>query len=128
MIKAYKLYTGDDGHSHIMQGTIVENQFVHVGTIGFKESPPHTVYDWHTAPAIQYVITLTGTLEFETRTGETFILKPGEILIATDTTGTGHRWKMIDDDPWKRAYVTFNADEEISFQEDESESGVKSWE
>lgn len=33
-----------------------------------------------------------GTLEFTTRDGETFVLRPGEVLLAADTTGTGHRW------------------------------------
>ena len=56
--------------------------------------------DWHTAPHVQYVITLSGTLEFTTRDGETFVLRPGEVLLAADTTGTGHRWRLIDDQPW----------------------------
>jgi hypothetical protein len=32
----------------------------------------------------QYVITLSGTLEFTTRDGETFVLRPGEVLLAAD--------------------------------------------
>ena len=54
---------------------------------------------------MQYVITLTGTLEFTTRDGETFVLRPGEVLLAAGTTGTGHRWRLIDDQPWQRLYV-----------------------
>lgn len=54
---------------------------------------------------MQYVITLSGTLEFTTRDGETFVLCPGEVLLATDTTGTGHRWRLIDDQLWRRLYV-----------------------
>jgi hypothetical protein len=30
------------------------------------------------------VITLSGTLEFTTRDGETFVLRPGEVLLAAD--------------------------------------------
>ena len=56
-------------------------------------------------PLVQYVITLSGTLEFTTRDGETFVLRPGEVLLAADTTGTGHRWRLIDDQPWRRLYV-----------------------
>jgi len=51
------------------------------------------------------VITLSGTLEFITRDGEKFILRPGDVLIADDNVGTGHRWRLIDDQPWRRAYV-----------------------
>lgn len=118
MIKAYKIYTGYDGHTHIVSGTITENQVAKARSVRFKETEPHSSYDWHPAPAIQYVISLTGTLEFETFLGETFILKPGEILLAMDTTGSGHKWKLIDDQPWKRAYVAFDEGTEAVFVED----------
>lgn len=118
MIKAYKIYTGCDGHTHIVSGTVAENELYNVRSISFRETAPHSTYDWHTAPIIQYVITLSGTLEFETFTGEKFILKPGEILIAMDTTGSGHKWKIVDDSPWKRVYITFDAESAINFVED----------
>jgi hypothetical protein len=54
---------------------------------------------------VQYVITLSGTLEFSTRDGDTFVLRPDEVLLAADTMGTGHRWRLIDDQPWQRLYV-----------------------
>src|SRR5690348_7032333 len=117
MIKAYKLYTGTDGHSHVEVGSVAEKLFHPVGSIRFQESPPHTTYDWHTAPVHQYVITITGTLEFSINSGETFILHPGEILIALDTTGSGHRWRLIDDAPWRRVYVTIRDQGEINFIE-----------
>ncbi len=60
---------------------------------------------WHNAPVRQYVITLSGTLEFETRLGERFTVAPGVVLLAEDTTGGGHRWRIIDDEPWRRVYV-----------------------
>ena len=115
MIKAYKIYTGTDDHTHIAAGSVAEEVFAGVEQISFKETPPHATYDWHTAPTTQYVLTLTGTLEFEVISGETFILKPGEVLIAMDTTGSGHKWKMVDDEPWKRVYILFNQVSEINF-------------
>jgi AraC-like ligand binding domain len=118
MIKAYKLYTGADGHSHVQTGTVAEGLFNQASSIRFQESPPNSFFDWHNAPAEQYVITLSGTLEFETHTGETFIVRPGEILIALDTTGTAHKWKLIDNQPWRRAYVTFDPGHEINFVAD----------
>ena len=115
MIKAYKLYTGEDGHSHVETGSIEENLLHPVGSIRFEETAQHSVYNWHTAPVHQYVITITGTVEFTTYTGETFILHPGEILIALDTTGSGHKWRLINDAPWKRVYVTIRDQSEINF-------------
>ena len=62
-------------------------------------------FDWHDAPERQYVITLSGTLEFTTRDGEQFVLRPGDVLLAADHVGSGHKWRLIDDQPWRRAYV-----------------------
>ena len=115
MIKAYKLYTGADGHSHVETGYVAENEFFETGQLRFKETAPFTDYDWHNAPEEQYVLTLEGTLEFETKTGETFILNAGEVLIALDTTGTAHKWRMLTDKPWKRAYVTITEGTVINF-------------
>jgi quercetin dioxygenase-like cupin family protein len=118
MLKAYKLYTGEDGHSHIKTGTVNEGMLNQASTVRFQESPPHSFYDWHNAPTCQYVINLLGTLEFETFPGETFILNPGEILVAMDTTGTAHRWKMKGEDPWRRVYIAFDESLPVNFVED----------
>ena len=48
---------------------------------------------------------MSGTLDFQTRKGENFMIHPGDILLAEDTTGTGHSWRLVDDQPWRRAYV-----------------------
>lgn len=109
MIKAYKLYTGEDGNSHVMRGVVMEHAPTDVVRAHFQETPPHGRYDWHTAPEEQYVITLSGTLEFTTRGGESFVLRPGDVLIAKDTTGTAHSWRLIDDQPWRRLYVVFKS-------------------
>jgi len=60
--------------------------------------------------------TLTGTLDFETRSGQHFILHPGAILLAEDTCGGGHKWKLVDDQPWRRVYVVFAQGASVPFQ------------
>lgn len=104
-IKAFSLCTGPDNLSHVIQGTIDQSAVADAGSLNFKETPAHATYDWHPAPQEQYVITLSGTLEFSTTGGENFVLHPGEVLLAQDITGLGHRWKLIDDQPWRRAYI-----------------------
>jgi hypothetical protein len=42
------------------------------------------------------VITLSETLEFATPDGETFVLRPGDILLAEDHIGKGHKWRLIE--------------------------------
>ena len=107
MIRAYHLYTGPDGNLHVVRGSIGNKALVEADSILFKETPAHSSLDWHDAPALQYVITLSGVLEFTTVGGETFAIPPGEILLAEDNTGTGHKWRLVNDEPWKRAYVVF---------------------
>jgi quercetin dioxygenase-like cupin family protein len=105
MVHAFRLYTGPDHASHVMEGTVALDERADVVAIRFQESAAHSSFDWHGAPEPQYVITLSGTLEFTTRDGEKFILHPGDVLVATDDVGSGHRWRLIDDQPWRRAYV-----------------------
>jgi len=102
---AFKLYSGADNASHLVEGELTLDRRTDVLAVHFEESPPHSAFDWHNAPEPQYVITLAGTLEFTTRDGETFVLRPGDVLVATDTVGTGHKWRLVDDQPWRRCYV-----------------------
>lgn len=115
MIKAYQLYTAADGHSYFKAGNVAEAVITRAESIRFQESPSGSVYDWHPAPTMQFVINLRGTLEFTTYKGETFTLKPGEVLIALDTTGSGHKWRLLGEDPWQRAYVVFDSTTDINF-------------
>ncbi len=105
MIRCIRLFTGPDGRSHVEPITLTTGAVQAVKAVHVEESPAGSALDWHVAPCRQYVVTLSGTLEFTTRDGETFVLKPGDVLLAEDTTGTGHRWQLIDDQPWRRMYV-----------------------
>jgi quercetin dioxygenase-like cupin family protein len=114
-IRAFKLYTGPDHASHALEGTIDERDRTAVIAIHFKETPAHSSGNWHVSPESQYVITLSGTLEFTTRDGETFVVRPGDVLLSEDTVGTGHKWRLIDDQPWRRAYVVLKPGGKDSF-------------
>ena len=76
MIRAYRLYTGPDGHSHVSMGSVRADVLVNATSIHFKETAAHSTYDWHNDPVPQYVVTLSGILEFTTKTGETFTVHP----------------------------------------------------
>src|SRR5271155_2635706 len=115
MIRAYRLFTGPEGDSHVERGSIAASAMVAAESILFKETPAHSSLDWHNDPVPQYVITLAGVLEFATRGGETFTIHPGDILLALDHTGSGHKWHLVDDEPWKRAYVVFKPGADTHF-------------
>jgi quercetin dioxygenase-like cupin family protein len=125
MIRAYRLYTGPDGNSHVVRGSVNASSLVDAESIEFKETPAHSAFDWHNDPTPQYVITLSGVLEFATVGGETFTIRPGDVLVAEDHTGSGHKWRLINDEPWKRAYVIFKKGANIQFVPDEAGASSK---
>jgi quercetin dioxygenase-like cupin family protein len=114
-IRAFKLYTGPDHASHVLEGTIDEKDRTDVVAMHFEESPAHSSNDWHPSPEQQYVITLSGILEFTTRDGERFLLRPGDVLLSEDNVSTGHKWRLADDQPWRRAYVVLKPGTKDSF-------------
>ena len=109
MIYAYRLFTGSDDDSHLQRGHIPADAFISAGTVQFRETPAGTSRGLHAAPAPQCVLMLTGVVEFTTQSGETFTTHPGDVLLVTDCSGSGHAWRVIGDEPWKRACVTFGS-------------------
>lgn len=118
MIRAYRLYTGPDGNSHVIRGTVSGGKLVDAESIEFNETAPRSSLDWHNDPVPQYVLTLSGVLEFTTVGGETFTIRPGDVLVAEDHTGSGHKWRLTNDEPWRRAYVIFKQGANTQFVPD----------
>src|SRR6202007_3026794 len=113
-IRCVRLWTGEDGNSHFEEGLIdlapgARGDWLSgkagAASISFQETASGGPFAGHTAPVRQLVITLSGTLDFQTREGKHFVLNPGDILLAEDTTGGGHSWRLVDDEPWRRVYV-----------------------
>ncbi len=95
-IRLVRLYTGDDGESHFTDGRVAlsppdapdaRSKADDASTVTFEESPRGSSLSWHNAPERQYVITLSGMLEFETRLGERFTIA-GERPPSSQTTNT----------------------------------------
>jgi quercetin dioxygenase-like cupin family protein len=124
MIRCVRIWTGDDGNSYFEEGAIdlaggargdLLSGKTGTASISFQETKSGGTFAWHDAPVRQLVITLSGTLDFQTRKGEHFIIRPGDILLAEDTTGSGHSWRLVDEEPWRRAYVILAPGVSVAF-------------
>ena len=90
----YRLFTGDDGQSHIEEMDLESHPELGApdSTIGviFRESPAGSFSDWHNAPRRQYVIALSGEMEIGLGDGSVHRFGAGTALLAEDLTGQGH--------------------------------------
>ena len=125
MIRCVRIWTGEDQNSHFEEGQIDLSTGIHgdllteklqVASASFQETASGGTLAWHTAPVRQLVVTLSGTLDFETRAGKHFRLAPGDILLAEDTAGGGHSWKLVDEQPWRRVYIVLAPDAPVPFK------------
>jgi quercetin dioxygenase-like cupin family protein len=125
MIRCIRMWTGEDGDSLFEEGWIDLAEGVRGDSVGktisvvelsFQETRSGGSWGWHQDPAPRFVITLSGTLEFKTKSGATFTIRPGDVLLAQDHSGTGHQWELIGNDPWRRAYVVYENGAELDFK------------
>jgi quercetin dioxygenase-like cupin family protein len=127
MIRCVRLWTGQDGTSHVEIGRLdtrtgrnddLVSATMSSSHVTVEETPGGGTLAWHTAPVRQLVVTLAGTLLFSTRDGEEFTLYPGDVLLAEDTEGSGHQWRLEGSDPWRRMYVVLAPAAEVPFVRD----------
>jgi quercetin dioxygenase-like cupin family protein len=127
MIRCVRLSTGPDGASHVEVGKLDMEPGRNADLVSAAMAAAHVTVEetagggslaWHTAPVRQLVVTLSGDLSFSTRDGEEFALRPGDVLLAEDVSGSGHQWRLLGSDPWRRMYVVLAPDTEVPFVRD----------
>jgi hypothetical protein len=52
--------------------------------------------------------------------GEIFTIHLRDVFVAVDQTDSGHKWPLINDEPWKRAYVVFREGADTQWMPDSS--------
>src|SRR5689334_5670065 len=98
-----RIYTGPDGLAHAEEIDMKlmprpdQEQSEFFKTVGarFVRAKPSYFQDWHTTPRRQYLITISGHSEIEVAGGQKVQLVPGRILLVEDTTGKGHRSRVV---------------------------------
>lgn len=94
----YRIYMGEDEKSYIQELPLHDPFWRSVrtsSTMFFKEFAPGTFLDWHPAPRRQIVIILSGRLEHEFRDGSRHTFGAGDVRVLTDTSGEGHRTRVL---------------------------------
>ena len=112
-----RIFTGPDGQSHAeeveLKLTGSNSEMIKATGLQFSRRAPGPVSDWHTGPARQFVITLSGRGELGLAGGRKLAVGPGHINLIEDTTGKGHITRNLGPD--NRVVITIPlADQTVS--------------
>jgi hypothetical protein len=118
-MKITRLFADTEGESH-MEDIEVEmkavdfappapplnlSRFMEATRFAFLHAPVGWEGDWHPAPRRQLMIYVTGHVEGETSDGERRQFGPGSAVLVEDTTGKGHRSRVVGTDDVVMAVV-----------------------
>lgn len=99
-----RIYCDDHGESHFQDGYMPLDDAGEIGslskrvedaTILFRGNEPGYDYDWHVAPARQFILMMTGEIEITVSDGETRSIRAGEVAFLEDVRGKGHKTRNI---------------------------------
>ncbi|UCE86849.1 MAG: hypothetical protein JSU66_03695 [Deltaproteobacteria bacterium] len=117
-MRVTRIFTGPDGESHFEDLEIELREAGAIGSLSeaipatgaiFRETGADYDLDWHNAPRRQFVVMLSGgRVEVEVGDGTTRRLGPGDVLLAEDTTGRGHRSRAVDEEPRVSLFITLD--------------------
>ena len=114
-----RVYTGEDGESHFEDVPIgLEDRglggrisgLIRGSGVMFREVDATYDLDFHNAPRRQFVVNLAGSVDITVGDGTVRRLGPGEILLAEDTTGRGHKSAAVDGQPRTCLFVPVDDD------------------
>ena len=84
----------------------IQSKIMAVDKLFVRESPGGGDQGWHCAPRRVLVVPLSGEVEVEVSSGESRRFGPGDILLAEDVDGKGHRTRTITADPRTTLFIT----------------------
>lgn len=114
-MKVTRLSTGTDNRSYFEE---IEVPFESRGDFGLftipepaksffiRELPPVWDYAWHNVVCREYVIMIDGEIEIEVGSGEKRVFCKGDVLLAEDLTGEGHRTRVLGKKGCLQVFVT----------------------
>ena len=115
MFKYTRVYSDSNGDSHFEDVQIPLNDQGDIGRLSdgipageiiFREVAPTYDWDFHNAPARQFIILLDGEIEIETSLGKKRRFQSGDILLMEDTAGKGHKTRNLKPVKRKSIFIT----------------------
>ncbi|CDZ77152.1 hypothetical protein BN59_01434 [Legionella massiliensis] len=100
------LYTGKDGNSYFKEAEEplipakvgLVTRLLPTKSLFFGEAGG-AAQDWHNPAQRLFIIVLSGVMQIETSSGQIKAFKAGDILLAEDLTGKGHRTSNLNEQP-----------------------------
>jgi hypothetical protein len=111
-----RIYADTEGVSHFETVNIALENKGMVGDLSasypvsdlvFRENEAGYDWDFHHAPARQFIVLLDGAIEIETSDGEKRQFRGGDILLVEDTWGKGHRTRNIEPMRRRSLFIRF---------------------
>jgi len=98
-----RLYTGADGETHLEELELAahpELSTLHAATgVIFRRHEAGHEMDFHVAPRRQYIINVSGDVEYVLGDGSIHRFGPGHVTLAEDLTGRGHVTRVPGPEP-----------------------------
>ena len=113
-MRVTRVYSDDRGETHFAD---VEIELSDAGEIGhlsravpaksvvFRRNNRDYDYDWHTAPARQFIVLLDGAIELEVSDGGRRVFRGGDVLLMEDTSGRGHRTRNVESSERRSMFI-----------------------
>ncbi|MCB2100243.1 MAG: cupin [Rhodobacterales bacterium] len=119
-----RIYSGPDGCSHLEDRTVglagsdyappavplFTSTPETATTTLFLELPVGWYGEWHPTPVRQWLILMTGALEFEAGDGAFRQSVAGDVVLLDDLTGPGHQTRVLGDTAVRIAAIHLPAD------------------
>jgi quercetin dioxygenase-like cupin family protein len=99
-----RMFTGPDGESHFDEYELPASTPIAATAVVVVPRPESAgPSDWHNPSQRQLIIRLAGEMEIETSDGDVRRIRPGDVILAEDLTGKGHRVSQV----WGDGVVAF---------------------
>ncbi len=117
-IQITRIYSDARGESHFATQNIPLTDGGEIGWLSqtypvngiiFRYNDADYDYDWHNAPQRQYIIMLDGEIEIEVSDGSKRRFRGGDILLVEDTSGKGHRTRIVNNQPRRSVFVPLDS-------------------